>query len=83
MVWHMPSRLDLIGSAEACQILGIERSTLVRWVQMRWLKPAGKLPGPNGAYLYRRPDIEALAAKRAAETAAEASAVAGTNGDVA
>lgn len=66
----MSSRIDLIGSTEACRILGIERSTLVRWVQMRWLKPAGKLPGPNGAYLYRRAEIERFAAQRAAEAAA-------------
>lgn len=68
----MASRLDLIGSTEACRILGIERSTLVRWVQMKWLKPASKLPGPNGAYLYRRAEIERLAAQRAAEAAAVA-----------
>lgn len=72
----MSSRIDLIGSTEACRILGIERSTLVRWVQMKWLKPAGKLPGPNGAYLYRRAEIERLAAERAAEAAAASVAAA-------
>ena len=64
----MPKRADLISSSEACRILDIERSTLVRWVQLRrHIRPALKLGGPNGAYLYRRSDVEALAEKRAAE----------------
>lgn len=63
----MPTPSDLVASFEACQILGgIERSTLVRWVQAGRIKPAAKLPGANGAYLYRRRDLERLAAKRAA-----------------
>lgn len=53
---------DLIGSAEACSLLGdIDRSTLTRWVQLGRIEPAMRLPGPNGAYLFRRADIEALA----------------------
>lgn len=64
-------KAELISSGEACRILGIERSTLVRWVQLkRHIKPALKLAGPNGAYLYRRRDIEALAAARDDESVA-------------
>lgn len=64
----MPRPTDLISSSEACRILGIERSTLVRWVQLRrHIRPALKLDGPSGAYLYRRRDVEALAEKLRAD----------------
>ena len=50
-----------IGSAEACRLLGIDRSTLSRWVA------AGRLPlamkvgtATNGALLFHRADVEAL-----------------------
>lgn len=57
--------LPLIGSAEACRILGdINRSTLTRWVADGELPAAGKLPGKNGAFLFDRGDVEALAAQR-------------------
>lgn len=53
---------DLIGSAEACELLGgIDRSTLSRWVAFGKLAPAQQLPGRNGAFLFRRADVEALA----------------------
>lgn len=54
----------LIGSTEARRLLHIERSTLTRWVQLGRIKPAQKLPGTTGAYLFHRSDIEELAAKR-------------------
>lgn len=52
--------LDLIGTAEAAALLGIERSTLSRWVALGRLQPTYRLPGPNGAMLYDRTDVEAL-----------------------
>jgi predicted site-specific integrase-resolvase len=59
----MPPTNDLIGSAEACELLGgIDRSTLSRWVAFGKLTPAQQLPGRNGAFLFRRTDVEALAA---------------------
>lgn len=51
---------DLIGTAEACAILGVDRSTVKRWVDRGRLKSAGKLPGPTGAYLFRRSVVLAL-----------------------
>ena len=54
-----------IGSAEACALLGINRSTLVRMVKGDRLTPAMKLPGASGAYVFDRADVEALAAERA------------------
>lgn len=63
---HMPQP-DLIGSAEVCEMLGIDRATLSRWVNHREpkLTPVMQLPSKNGkgAYLYRREDVEALAKK--------------------
>ena len=56
---------DIIGSKEACTILDIDRATLTRWVAAKKIIPAGKLPTPNGAFLFHRADIEALAQARA------------------
>lgn len=61
---------DLIGSFEACRILKIDRSTLHRWHLTQKLTPATRLDGPSspGPYLYRRADVERLAAERAKES---------------
>lgn len=56
----MPKPPDLVGTVEAAAILGLERSTLSRWVQLGKLTPAHKLPGKNGAVLFHRSDIEDL-----------------------
>ena len=57
---------DLIGSREACQILQIDKSTLSRWVAGETLMPAMRLSTTdNGAFLFRRKDVERLAAERA------------------
>lgn len=52
---------DLIGSKDACRILGIDRSTLSRWVALGKLPLAMRLPGDKGAMLFHRRDVEALA----------------------
>jgi hypothetical protein len=59
---HKPS--DLIGSAEACRVLGdIDRSTLSRWVQLGKLKPAMRVgDGKRAAFLFHRRDVEKYAA---------------------
>jgi excisionase family DNA binding protein len=62
MLAPMPSTRDLIGSAEACQILGIHGSTLGRWVKAGRITPVTQLPGTNGAMLFARADVERLAA---------------------
>lgn len=61
----MPCQSDLIGSTESCRILSIDKATLSRWVTAGNIIPAHRLPGKNGAMLFRRRDIERLAAKRA------------------
>jgi predicted site-specific integrase-resolvase len=52
---------DLIGSAEAAEILGKDQATISRWVANGTLTPATKLPGLSGAFLFHRTDIETLA----------------------
>lgn len=56
---------DQMTSPEVCELLGIDRSTLTRRVQAGRIEPAFKLPGRNGAYVFDRATVEALAAERA------------------
>jgi predicted DNA-binding transcriptional regulator AlpA len=57
MVSHMD---DLLTSTEAGQIIGKSARTVQRMAESGELPVAQKLPGPNGAYLFRRTEIEAL-----------------------
>ena len=50
----------LIGSAEICEALDVDRATLSRWVDRGIAKPALKRPGPNGAYLFDPSEVERL-----------------------
>lgn len=54
---------ELIGSGDACKILGIDRSTLTRWVRSGRITPAGKLGNRSrtGAFVFWRTDIETVA----------------------
>ena len=56
---------NLIGSAKACQVLDIDRSTLSRWVKAGTLTPAMKLPGKNGAMLFDPQDVNRVCLDRA------------------
>ena len=56
---------DLIGSAEACRILGRDKATLSRWIGDGRLTPVHQLPGKNGAYVFRRADVDTLAQQEA------------------
>lgn len=64
MVAHMPNVAhqdnNLVGSAEAAQILGVDRATFNRWVARGVVSPAVSFPGVTGARLFRRADVEAL-----------------------
>ena len=55
---------DLIGTTEAVRIFGKHPSTITRWVKSHKLTAVGKLPGANGALLFNRADVEALAASQ-------------------
>jgi excisionase family DNA binding protein len=65
----MPNTDHLIGSAEACTILGVDRSTLSRWVQLGKITPAMQLPGSKGAMLFDRADVERYKAEYIEQTA--------------
>jgi excisionase family DNA binding protein len=56
---------DLLTSTQAGQILGKSSRTVLRLAEAGALPIATKLPGPNGHFLFKRSDIEALAAKAA------------------
>lgn len=64
---------DLIGSAEACEILALrddkplDRSTLSRWVKDGKLTPAMRLNGKTGAMLFHRAEVLALAERPEAQ----------------
>ena len=60
-------RDDLIGSVEASRILGKSPRSVHRMVEDNRLIPVLTAPGGRaGAFLFRRQDVEALAAKAAA-----------------
>jgi predicted site-specific integrase-resolvase len=51
---------DLIPSVEVCKILGINRSTLSRWVTAKKITPALKLTGRTQPMFFERADVESL-----------------------
>lgn len=59
----MPHTPNLIPSADVCQRLGIDRSTLSRWVAAGKVTPALKGPGPNGAFWFTEKSVSALDAE--------------------
>ncbi len=60
----MPETVDLIGSSDAASILGVDRSTLSRWVAFGKIKPVTRVgDGPKPALIFNRADVEALAAQ--------------------
>lgn len=58
---------SLLGTAEAATRIGIERSTLTRWVAAGRIKVAAKLPGRTGAVLFTRDEVERVAKEYLAE----------------
>ena len=50
----------LLTSPQASHLLGKSIRTIHRLTQSGELPVAHKLPGPNGAFLFRREDVEAL-----------------------
>jgi predicted site-specific integrase-resolvase len=55
---------DLISTAEAADILRANVATVNRWASSGVLAVAIQAPGRTGTRLYRRSDVEALAASR-------------------
>lgn len=52
---------QLIGAARAAEILGLERSTLTRWIQHGKIQPLTKLDGGRGAYVFDLADVTSIA----------------------
>lgn len=52
----------LMGSIEACGILGIDRSTITRWVASGRIA-AHKMPGKSGAFLFDPAEVERVRAE--------------------
>ena len=62
-IWEglgMPDSSQLLSSAEACTILHISRSTLIRWVAAGKIQAAQKLPGQSGVYLFEPAEVPRL-----------------------
>lgn len=66
---NQPNTSDLLTSVETAHMLGIDRSTLTRWVQSGRIAPAMKLPGKRGPALFSPEAVEALAAQLTQEQA--------------
>jgi len=67
----------MIGTAEASEILRIDRSTVTRWYLDGKL-PGQKLPGQTGAYVFDLADVEKLRDKILARRSVLSSGATGT-----
>ena len=56
---------DLVGSVEASRIIGIPYTTFMRWVESGRITPVHVNPGPTGAKIFRRADVDKLASEKA------------------
>ena len=67
---------ELITTAQAGALIGKSARTVIRLGESGALPVAQKLPGPNGAFLFHRADVVALAStvRTAAEPVESASA---------
>lgn len=57
---------ELLTSVQVAILLGKSARTVHRMAEAGTLPVAQKLPGPNGAFLFRREDIAALAERATA-----------------
>lgn len=55
---------DLIGSGEAASILGVDKTTVIRWANKNRLTPVVRAPGPYGAFLFSRQQVVQIAQRR-------------------
>lgn len=57
IVW----RSNIIGARKVCELLGIDKGTVSRRVKAGTLPVLAQLDGPNGALVFDKAEIEALA----------------------
>ena len=58
---------DEIVSIQAADLLGVDVSTVSRWVKRGTLVPSRRLPGKKGQFLFWRADVVRLAEQQAAD----------------
>jgi excisionase family DNA binding protein len=63
---HLMTELQLLSTSEAADYAGVSVATVTRWVHAGTLKPAGKVPGLRGAFMFTKEDVDALLAERKA-----------------
>lgn len=51
---------DVLSTAEAAELAGVDRSTITRWVAAGRITPILRGPTGNGAMFFRRNDIASL-----------------------
>jgi len=51
---------SLVGSAQLCKALGINRSTLSRWVAAGYAQPVHQNPGLRGAFVFTEAELARL-----------------------
>lgn len=78
----MHTATNLIGSKRACEILEVDRATLVRMVRDGRLEPVSKMEGRNGAYVFDPAAVTRLAEARAIALPGHALADAESEGGV-
>lgn len=66
----MQKSAHLIGSAEAADLLGIDRATFNRWAAGGRIEAAHVMPGATGARLFDKAVVEKLRDDLAAQKAA-------------
>lgn len=59
---------QFVGSVEAAEIVGVPYPTFMRWVAGGRIAPVHENPGPTGAKVFRRADVERLAREKAEAT---------------
>lgn len=71
-VMRMPKRdpAELLTATQVGMIINRSGRTVVRMAEAGDIPVAAKLPGPNGAYLFRRSDADKLAVKVAEKASA-------------
>lgn len=67
---------DLLTAGQAAAAVGVNRRTITKWAETGRLPVALKLPGDTGTTLFKRADVDRLAAERRAELEAELAALA-------
>ena len=77
-----PVTTDLITANQAAAAVGVNRRTIMRWVETGRLSVALKLPGDTGATLFHRTEGDRLADERRKELEAELAALAPAGSDV-